>query len=68
METTSELLFRERLIRIPAVEDLTGFKKSYIYQRIKKSTFPKPLRIGTRAVAWRMGDILDWLDSLSPVN
>jgi len=56
-------LFRERLIRRPEVEKLTGLKKSSIYMKSKDGTFPKPLKIGPKAVAWRLGSILDWIDS-----
>jgi predicted DNA-binding transcriptional regulator AlpA len=27
--------------------------------------FPKPVKLGAKAVAWRLSDILDWIDSLS---
>jgi prophage regulatory protein len=41
-----------RLIRIDAVASRTGKAKRTIYQDIKDGTFPKPRRIGKRAVAW----------------
>ena len=40
------------LMRRPAVEATTGIKRSALYQHVSKGTFPKPIRIGARAVAW----------------
>ncbi len=40
------------LMRRPAVEATTGHKRSALYQHIAKGLFPKPIRIGARAVAW----------------
>jgi prophage regulatory protein len=52
----------ERLLRLPAVEQLTGLKKSTIYAGLnaKPSTFPAPVRLSARAVAWRESDIATW--------
>jgi len=47
-------------LRRPQVEIRTGLKRSTIYQRIKDGTFPKPVRIGPRAVAWLETDVSQW--------
>jgi prophage regulatory protein len=51
-----------KLLRLPAVEQLTGLKKSTIYAGMNAvpRTFPAPVRLSTRAVAWRESDIADW--------
>ena len=51
-----------RLLRLPAVEQLTGIKKSTIYAGLnaKPRTFPAPVRLSARAVAWRESDIAAW--------
>jgi prophage regulatory protein len=36
---------RDRLIRLPQVEAITGFKKSTLYGWIKEGTFPRPIQI-----------------------
>ena len=41
-----------KIIRLPAVADRTGKAKSTIYAEVKAGTFPKPRRIGKRAVGW----------------
>jgi prophage regulatory protein len=52
-----------RLLRLDAVENLTGLRKSSIYTYMANKThgFPGPLRIGARAVAWRESDVLAWI-------
>ena len=49
-----------RLLRRPQVEAETGLARSSIYEKMAADEFPRPLRIGKRAVAWRQGDIEAW--------
>ncbi|MEP7247632.1 MAG: AlpA family phage regulatory protein [Gammaproteobacteria bacterium] len=51
------------LARRPEVERLVQLSRSSIYAGVAKGTFPAPLRIGTRAVAWRLSDIDHWLSA-----
>lgn len=52
----------ERMLRRPEVQDRTGKSRSAIYLGIKDGTFPPPVPIGARAVAWRESDILRWIE------
>jgi prophage regulatory protein len=52
------------LLRLPSVQAHTGLSKSEIYRRIKDETFPKPLKLGARAVAWPSMVIDAWVKSL----
>ena len=52
------------LWRLPTVETQTGLSKSEIYRRIKLGTFPKPLKLGARAVAWSSSSVEHWIKSL----
>jgi len=52
------------LMRLPSVLAHTGLSKSEIYRRIKDETFPKPLKLGARAVAWPSVVIDTWIKSL----
>lgn len=56
----AQALHREKLIRLPAVEALTGFKRSSIYAAMRAGTFPGSVRLGARAVAWREAQVLEW--------
>ena len=50
-----------RLIRRKEVEKMTGLVKSSIYLKIKEGDFPKPIKIGLRAIAWLEADIAGWI-------
>ena len=50
-----------KLIRLPLVEDRTGLKKSSVYAGVKNKTFPAPVRLSARAVAWRESDVDQWI-------
>lgn len=52
----------QKLLRLKAVEELTGLKKSSIYAGMRASppTFPHCVRLSVRAVAWRESDIATW--------
>ena len=62
------LVEKERLFRIGEVLEITGLSKSVLYEMVNRGDFPRPLRIGLRAVAWRQEDIQQWLDSLPPAT
>lgn len=51
----------DKLIRLPAVEDRTGLRKSTVYAGVRAGTFPAPVRLSARAVAWRESDIDRWI-------
>lgn len=52
-----------RLIRLEEVKRRTGFQKSSIYNRIAEGSFPRPVPLGDRAVAWVEDEIQEWIDS-----
>ena len=52
-----------RLIRRNEVERITGLKRSSIYLKIKEGDFPKPIKLGMRAVAWLEADVMQWIES-----
>lgn len=51
-----------RLIRMPEVLSKTGFKKSWIYLLISKNSFPKPIKMGARAIAFVEAEIDEWVE------
>jgi prophage regulatory protein len=50
----------QKVYRLKAVEAFTGKKRSALYSDIAQGKFPKPLRVGERAVAWLEQDLLEW--------
>jgi len=57
---------QHRLLRIPSVIEATGLSRSSILAMAKSggSSFPQPLKIGKRAIAWRSQDIEAWISEL----
>ena len=52
------------LIPIGTVSREVSLSKSSIYRMMATGTFPKPVRIGARAVRWVATDIEKWLKQL----
>ncbi len=50
-------------LRLPAVMAATGRSRSGIYDMMDKEEFPRPIRIGKRAVAWPESAVAAWLAS-----
>jgi len=51
------------ILRRPAVERITGLSRSTIYAMMAEGDFPKPIKLGKRAVGWREADLASWLES-----
>ena len=49
------------VLRRRDVEALVGLSRSSIYMMMAQGRFPRPVRVGARAVAWRLTDIQTWL-------
>jgi prophage regulatory protein len=47
-----------------AVEKMTSLDITTIYRRMAAGTFPQPVRVGRRRVAWRTSDIVQWQHNL----
>jgi prophage regulatory protein len=53
----------QKIIRRKEVEARIGLACSTIYAMIADNKFPRPVRIGRRAVGWLEEDIKNWLDA-----
>lgn len=62
----------QKLIRLPEVTARTGLRRSAIYARLTRNphrpndydaTFPRPVRVGLRAVAWVESEVDAWIES-----
>jgi prophage regulatory protein len=51
----------DSILRLPTVKTRTGLSRSSIYLGISQGTFPKPVRLGRRAVGWLEQEIQAWL-------
>ena len=49
--------YKNNLLRLPQVIQRTGYLRSSIYEKIALGTFPTPVHLGPRAVAWISSEI-----------
>lgn len=52
----------EIILRRPAVQQVTGLSRSSLYAMMSVGSFPKPIRLGVRAVGWAESEVSDWLE------
>lgn len=50
------------ILRRKQVEARTGLSRSAIYAAIQAGTFPKPIKLGPRAVGWDSVAIDKWIE------
>jgi prophage regulatory protein len=53
---------QETLMRRPEVQDDTGLSRSNIYAQMAAGTFPEPVKISAKAVAWKASEIARWIE------
>ena len=59
-DTASAHAAPRMFVRLPAVLATTGLGRSTIYRLVAVGSFPSPVKLGPRAVAWRWADIERW--------
>jgi prophage regulatory protein len=47
-------------LRLPEVKAITGLSKTSVYALIRGKSFPAPVRLGPRAVAWVRSEVRQW--------
>ena len=52
-----------RLLTLHEVTEATALFRSAVYAMMAESRFPKPIRIGSRAVRWVEQEVLDFIES-----
>ncbi len=60
-----ECAIADRLLRRPEVEQIVGAGTSTLYKMIREGNFPKPVKITTAAVRWRLSEINAWIEARS---
>ncbi|MCB1584567.1 MAG: AlpA family phage regulatory protein [Xanthomonadales bacterium] len=57
----------EKLLRLPDVMDMTGKSRSAIYMDMAANPpqFPRSVPIGSRAKAWKLSEIQNWIKEQS---
>lgn len=52
---------RDRLLRLPEVQRLTGLGRSVIYQQMRDGLFPRSIKVGPRAASWSEAAVHGWI-------
>ena len=63
MEGATSTTSEDRLLRRPQVLAMTGLSKALLYDLMEHGLFPRPVRIGRRAVAWWQSEVVAWMES-----
>jgi len=51
-----------KILRRNEVEQIVGLSRSTIYAMMAEKTFPKPIKLGKRAIGWPDNVIADWIE------
>ncbi len=54
----------DRLIRLEEVLEMCSISRSELYRQIADGRFPRPVKVGLRAVRWWQSEIDDWRGGL----
>ena len=52
-----------QILRLAEVLARVGLGKTTLYRLIGRDEFPRPVRLGPRAVGWKEAEVAEWLDS-----
>ncbi len=63
IENLPENLARRRLLNIQQTAGFVGRSVVEIRRLSMLGAFPKPLKLNGRRLSWRVGDVVDWIDS-----
>jgi prophage regulatory protein len=58
---TRQQFRRDRLLRMPDVEAVTGLRKSTLYKLMREQKFVQCVQISPRCVAWSEAAVLQWV-------
>lgn len=52
---------QETILRKRAVLAKIGMGPTWLHEEVKRGQFPQPVRLGTRAVGWKLSEVNAWL-------
>jgi prophage regulatory protein len=50
-----------RMARLPQVIEMVGLSRTTILRLVHEGRFPSPIKVGMRAIAWRLSDLETYL-------
>lgn len=54
---------KAKIFRRKELESILGLSRSTIYAKMAEGDFPKPIKLGARAVGWPEAEIAAWLET-----
>ncbi|GHU17785.1 hypothetical protein FACS189475_02170 [Betaproteobacteria bacterium] len=54
---------RERLLPRVAVQQTVAMSRSSLYRLIAEGSFPAPVYVGKKRVAWLESEVMQWIDA-----
>lgn len=58
----------EKIYRVNEVIEKTGLPKSTLYAKMKDGDFPRPIKLGKRAVGWKSKKVHLWVETKSDLS
>lgn len=65
MSSTTTTFPIDRIARLPEVMQILGLRRSSIFNGVAEGRIPRPVRIGARAVGWRVSELQAHLAGLT---
>ena len=63
MTSESTSLQEPLLVRPRDVSRLVGLSRTTLWRMVGRQEFPRPVKIGQRAIGWRTVDVAAWISS-----
>ncbi len=54
---------KQKLIRLPQVLELVGFKKTKLWKMVSTNEFPQPIKLSERVTVWIEAEVDDWVNA-----
>lgn len=51
----------DRIVRLPEVCEITGLKKTWVYELERQGRFPRRRKLSTRASGWLHSELVEWV-------
>ena len=58
----------DKIYRVKEVCVMTGLPLSTLYAKMLNKEFPRPIKLGRRAVGWKSNEVNNWLNELSKTH
>ena len=55
----------DKIYRVKEVCGMTGLPLSTLYAKMLNKKFPRPIKLGRRAVGWKKSEVLRYLEGLN---